>query len=181
MARAVCLSIDGIKVESSDSQHADWIERALVNRAKRLLSLTVLACVSFGAHAQDPNADIYGNWKIKDTIGMGAVASLSEHQARQLIGKTLLISPEKFEFNGQVCSYPHYQRSKENPTRHFDREWRTRVEGIPFPNPVTIIETAGCDYLYLIRKDHLMIAEGGIFFEAVRAGTVSRKARSGHR
>jgi hypothetical protein len=150
--------------------------RSAKQMLRRFTLLAVLTFASTGTHAQDPNADIYGNWKIKDMIGMGAVASLSEHQARKLIGKPLVISPEKYEFNGQVCSYPHYQRSKEDPQAYFDREWHTGIEGIPFPNPVTIIEVTGCDYLYPIRKGHLMIAEDGIFYEAVRVG----KTREGH-
>lgn len=152
-----------------------------IKMLRRLALFTVLAWTCLGARAQDPNADIYGRWKIKDMIGMGAVASLSEQQARKLIGKPLLISPEKYEFNGQVCSYPHYQRSKENPETYFDREWHTGIEGIPFPNPVTIIEVTGCDYLYPIRKGHLMIAEDGIFFEAVRVGRVPNRATSAQR
>lgn len=143
----------------------------------RFLFLAALTTISVGAYAQAPNADIYGKWRIKGMIGMGAVGSLSERQVRQLIGKPLLISAERFEFNGQVCRYPDYQRSKEETVSHFDREWHTDVHDIPFPNPVTIIDT-DCDTLYPIRKDHLMIAEGGVFLEAVRVGEVPSKPSS---
>lgn len=143
---------------------------------RRLLFFTVLALASVLAHAQDPNADIYGKWQIRAIIG-GGIGSLSERQARQLIGKPLIISPERFEFNGETCMYPNYQRSKEAPATYFDREWRTEVNDIPFPNPVTIIET-GCDFLYPIRRNHLMIAERGVFFEAVRVGKVPRRPSS---
>lgn len=88
-------------------------------------------------------------------IGGGAAGSLSQRQVNHLIGKVVLISAEKFEFNGQTCIRPTYQRSTDETVSHFDREWRTEVDDIPFPNPVTVIET-GCDTLYLIRKDHLM-------------------------
>jgi hypothetical protein len=139
-----------------------------------LLLLATLALPGVDARAQDPNADIYGRWKIKALIG-GGIGSLSDRQARRLIGKPLIISAERYEFNGRVCMHPDYQRSKENPDTYFDREWRTDVSDIPFPNPVTIIETTGCDYLYPIRKDHLMIAEDGGFFEAVRVGRAQTK------
>src|SRR4051812_19944377 len=142
------------------------MNRPFTHIVSRLLLLPVLAFAGVSSHAQHPNADIYGKWKIKALIG-GGIGTLSDHQARQLIGKTFVISAERFEFNGQACAYPRYQRNKENPKKYFDREWRTDVSGIPFPNPVTIIET-GCDPLYPIRKDHLMIAERGGFFEAVR-------------
>jgi hypothetical protein len=137
----------------------------------RFLLLTALALASVGVHAQDPNADIYGKWKIKALIGGGAVSSRSQRQVEKIIGKFAIISAERFEFNGKTCMYPNYQRSKEETVSHFDRDWRTDVSDIPFPNPVTIIET-GFVFLYPIRKDHLMIAEDGDFFEAVRVKKV---------
>lgn len=142
--------------------------------AARFLLLTVLALASVGAQAQDPNADIYGKWKIKALIGGGAVSSRSQSQVEKIIGKHALISAERFEFNGRTCMHPNYQRSKEETVSHFDRDWRTDVRDIPFPNPVTIIET-GCDFLYPIRNDHLMIADDGDFFEAVRVESTPKK------
>jgi hypothetical protein len=50
---------------------------------------------------------------------------------------------------------------------HFEREWRARVTDIALPDPVTIID-AECNMLYPMRKNHLMIVEDGVFFEAVR-------------
>jgi len=119
------------------------------------------------AHAQDINADIYGNWKITAILG-GGIGSLSSSQERNLIGKPLIINAERFDFNGGSCVNPQYERTQEDPTTYFDREWRADVSDIPFPNPVTIIKTRGCDYVFPIRKDRLMIAEKGTFLEAVR-------------
>lgn len=129
------------------------------------LFFTVLALPL--AHAQDANADIYGNWKITAVLG-GGIGSLSTRQERKLIGKPLVISAERFEFNGGKCVNPQYERTQEDPATYFDREWRADVSDIPFPNPVTIIKTRGCDYVFPIRDDRLMIAEKGTFFEAVR-------------
>lgn len=143
---------------------------------RHIVVLAILAITTATAHAQDPNADIYGQWKITDMIGMGAIASLSGEQARKLIGKPLVISAGKFEFNGRVCAHPEFTRTTDEPTAYFSREWNTGIEGIPFPNPVTIIETPGCDFIYPIRKDHLMIAEHGIFFEAVRVQSKHRQS-----
>lgn len=110
-------------------------------------------------------------------IGGGAASSLSQRQVAQLVGKLAIINAERFEFNGRICMYPNYQRSQEETASHFDREWRTEVHDIPFPNPVTIIET-GCNTLYPIRKNHLMIAKDGVFFEAVRvSGDTTRSNR----
>lgn len=153
------------------------MSRALRSFVTHLALLSFLVSTGMGASAQDVNADIYGKWKITALIG-GGIGSLTERQARRLIGKYVTISAERFEFNGHACLSPNYQRRQEDPSIFFDREWHTDVSDIPFPNPVTIIETKDCDDLYLIRKDHLMIAEDSGFFEAVRIGKAPVASKS---
>jgi hypothetical protein len=140
----------------------------------RIAFAGILAFASTVASAEEVNADIYGTWKITALIGSGSSSGLSEREVRRLIGKQVIIMPQKFAFNGTVCLSPAYQRSKEDTVVYFDREWRTRVSQIPFPEEVTIIETPGCDFLFPIRKDHLMIAEDGNFLEAVRIKKLSK-------
>jgi hypothetical protein len=142
----------------------------------RYLLPTVLAFACVQVHAQDPNTDIYGKWKIKALIGGGAISSRSQSQVEKIIGNFATISRDRFNFNGQTCTHPNYQRSKEETASHFDTGWRADVSDIPFPNPVTIIDTGCATFLYPIRKDHLMIADGGDFFEAVRVKSLSRKS-----
>lgn len=99
-------------------------------------------------------------------------------KTRTFIGTYTTISHDRFNFNGHSCANPGYQRSQEETAQHFEWAWRADVSRIPFPNPVTIIEMSGCDsFLYPIRKDHLMIADRGDFFEAVRVkGTTGKPA-----
>jgi hypothetical protein len=130
--------------------------------------LLALLIMSSAALAQsESNSDIYGKWKIKEMIGGGAASALTQRDIDKLIGKYVTISPEKFNFNGKTCTHPRYQRRKEETVHFFDWAWRTDVSDIPFPNPVTVIET-GCNTLFPIRRDHLMIAEENVFLEAVR-------------
>lgn len=146
------------------------------HRIARYLLPTVLALACVHVHAQDPNADIYGKWKIKALIGGGAISSRSQGEVEKVIGKLTTISPDQFNFNGHICAHPNYQRSKEETASHFDTGWRADVSDIPFPNPVTIIDTGCTTFLYPIRKDHLMIADDGDFFEAVRVKTGASKS-----
>jgi hypothetical protein len=139
--------------------------------------MMLLSLASTRVVAAEPNDDIYGVWKITSLIG-GGIGSLNDRQARKLIGKPVIITAEKFSFNGRVCKNPAYERSTEDTVTYFDREWRTSVNDIPFPEQVTIIETPGCDFLFPIRKDHLMIAEDGGFFEAVRVKKLANAGAS---
>jgi hypothetical protein len=142
---------------------------------KRLLFVTLLAAPLFALAQNDSNADIYGKWKIKEMIGGGAASALTQRDVDKLIGKYVIISPEKFTFNGRTCAHPNYQRRREETVHFFDWAWRTDVSDIPFPNPVTVIET-GCNMLFPIRKNHLMIAEENVFLEAVRVGSPPAKS-----
>jgi hypothetical protein len=138
-----------------------------MNAFNKLL-LTALLIASPLVWAQsDPNADIYGKWKIKEMIGGGAASAMTQQDIDKLIGKYVIISSRRFTFNGRSCVNPAYKRTKEETVHFFDWAWQTDVRDIPFPNPVTVIET-GCNTLFPIRKDHLMIAEENVFLEAVR-------------
>jgi hypothetical protein len=123
-----------------------------------------LAC--FAVQAQEPNADIYGKWKITKELG-GSITGLTDKDVRRLIGKPMIISAKKFAFNGKVCMHPRYDRSVDDTAVHFYREWRADSDELPLGDRVTIIETE-CNTLYPIRKNHIIVAEDGIFFEAVR-------------
>jgi hypothetical protein len=129
--------------------------------------LVTLFSLSLSVSAKDLNADLYGTWKIKAMIGGGAVGSLSEHEVQSLIGRTLNIAPGRFVFNGKPCAETRYERTREETNAYFEREWNTEVSDLALPNPVTIVET-GCNVLYPMRGGRLMVAEGGVFFEAVR-------------
>lgn len=142
------------------------MKRMSAGSPRRICLVIVISSISFNCHANNPNDDIYGYWKIKAILG-GGISSLSERNERRLVGKSIIISRENFIFNGRTCAHPAYGRKKEDVDKYFYREWRADVTDIPLPNPVTIID-AQCNFLFPMKKDHLMIAEDGVFFEAVR-------------
>jgi len=142
---------------------------------KGLFLAALFAASSLALAQSDTNGDIYGKWKITSMIGGGAASALTQRDVDKLIGKYVIITPEKFAFDGQLCRTLNYQRRKEETVHFFDWAWRTDVSDIPFPNPVTVIET-GCNTLVPIRENHLMIAQENVFLEAVRLKGSPRKA-----
>ena len=144
---------------------------------KSLCLLSVFAFLPLSTHAQDRNADIYGQWKISAVAGSADSFGLTDRQIHALIGKPIIIDPEHFAFNGRTCKQPPYSRRTEETTTYFRREWQANASELKLPNPVTIIST-GCNELFPIRKDHILIAEeSGVFFEAVRVKSASPKAQ----
>jgi hypothetical protein len=126
------------------------------------------------AFAKDPNADIYGEWKLVELTGGADIISVSDKQARALVGRKLFISPERFEFNGKKCMYPEYKRSTDETVSHFRREWAADSSDLRLPNPVTLVDN-GCYTLYLQREGHLIVAVDSVFYEAVRVRKLGRK------
>ena len=127
----------------------------------------MMLILSLPAYAKDPLADLYGAWKIHVILGGGASSSLSDREARQMLGKTLLIEARRFTFNGQPCAGTSYEETIDDTVGHFEREWNTEVKDIPLPDPVRVIDT-GCNVLYPLKNGKLMVAEKGVFFEAIR-------------
>ena len=150
--------------------------KSLIPILKSLCLFVAFGLLPLSSSAQDANADIYGNWKITNFAGSAESFGLTEQQIEALIGKPVVVSPEQFVFNGRVCKRPTYKRSVEETTTYFRREWQANASELSLPNPVTII-TTGCNLLYPIRKDHILIAEeSGVFFEAVRVRSKPRRA-----
>jgi hypothetical protein len=142
--------------------------------ARGLKSLCLLFCFLATAqpvHAQDPNADIYGTWKIIEMTGGADFISKSDAEARALVGKSFYVSPERFTFNGKTCPYPEYKRNTEETRWHFIADWGADSSDLHLPNPVTFVDTGfatGCYLLYLQRKNRVIIAVDSVFYTAVR-------------
>jgi hypothetical protein len=136
----------------------------------------VSLCLCLGlpaAWAADPNADIYGTWRItRDVSPEGSISGRNQRQIDKMIGKTAVISAERFALNNRTCSRPRYARSTDDTATYFYREWRVNSDEMPLGERVTIIEV-GCDdtdLIYPVDQNRLIIADDGDFFEAVRVG-----------
>ena len=155
---------------------------ALRFRLIGIILLMLCLCPGLGSTmAAELNADVYGKWRVtKDLTPEGAITSKNEGQVRAVIGKTAVIRPEKFDFDGSHCRHPDYRRSVDDTADYFYREWRINSADLPLGDRLTIVDVA-CDLylIYPIDKNRLIIATDGIFFEAIRVGsTVDASAAS---
>lgn len=143
--------------------------------SSRLFVAVSLSIFTLPVSAQvvDPNADILGKWTIvKHVSPNGATSSLTARDVRRLLGKSVNVSAELFEFNGHRCMLPDYRRSEDAAADYFYREWRVNSDEMPVGDRVTIVENR-CEenQLYPTSPDHMVVAEDGFFFEAVRIGS----------
>jgi hypothetical protein len=131
-----------------------------------LFALTFCTCVA-AADARNPDADILGIWKIAAVLDAADVSAMSDRQARSMIGKTVRIAPDRFEFNGTVCQSPSYERRVEDGARHFREKGHVSSANLHLPDPVTVID-AKCTFVYIKRGGRIVIQWDGVYFEAVR-------------
>lgn len=121
------------------------------------------------APARLDNHDIYGRWTLTKVLDSAAIASMNDRQASRLVGKQLLIEPDRLSFNGRICRQPGYQRSVEDLARSFREQGHVSANKMGLPDPVTTID-AGCTYLFLKRPDRIALTWDGFYFDAVRTG-----------
>lgn len=137
---------------------------------KRLL-IGVLLSTTFSVHglANDAKADvnIFGKWRVVAALDSADVTALDDKEASKLLGKTVKISKSSFEFDGQVCKAPTYQRTSRLTETYFRNEMRASTENLHLPGTVTVID-ARCTFLFPKAEGRLMFFWHGFFFDAAR-------------
>lgn len=117
--------------------------------------------------AEDAKVDIFGKWRVAKVLDSADIAGLSEKQAKTLVGKALLIDSEKFEFDGQVCLSPMYERTQEKTSVYFRESLHASTENLHLGEQVTVVD-AKCTFIYPRSRDRIMFFWKGFFFDAVR-------------
>jgi hypothetical protein len=113
------------------------------------------------------DADIAGYWKIQNILDYADITAISARQARGLIGKIVIVYPDKFVFNGEVCDQPSYSRSIEDTAKSMREKGHVSSANMGLPNTVTVIHV-GCTDLFLKRPGLIVVHWDGYYFDAVR-------------
>jgi len=126
-----------------------------------------LGILSPPLRAEDTGADIFGKWRVSKVVDSADIVGLSYRQAKGLVGKTLLVSKDKLEFNGRVCASPTYEKTQENTASYFRESMHASTEHLRFPKTVIVID-AGCTSIYPRNDRTIMFHWKGFFFDAQR-------------
>jgi hypothetical protein len=140
---------------------------------KRLLIGVLLAsALSAQGEAKDTKADvdIFGKWRVVAALDSADVSALDDKEASNMVGKTVRISKNSFEFDGHVCKTPTYQRTSRLSETYFRNEMRASTENLHLPATITVID-ARCTFLYPKAAGKLMFFWHGFFFDATRLTT----------
>lgn len=146
--------------------------------AAGLFSLAAWICLTSIAHAGEPIADIVGNWRITAVLDAAEVSGMSDREAKRMIGKPVHITATRFEFDGMICDSPTYERSVEDTVRHLREKGLASSANLGLPHRVTVID-AKCTFIYLKRKNMIVMGWDGVYFDAIRQGRQAPNGRRG--
>jgi hypothetical protein len=134
----------------------------------RIVAVVLSICaVSFNVKSAEVETNIFGIWKITAILDSADISGLSDLQAKKLVGMPVIIAPDHFEFNGMTCKSPTYQRTVEDTAVHLREKGHVSSVNLHLPNPVTVID-AKCTFIYLKRKDRIVVQWDGVYFDAVK-------------
>jgi hypothetical protein len=144
-----------------------------MTRARTLIALLLVMPLGFAptpVMAQTENSDIYGTWKIKKEVTpVGSITGMNDQDVRRLMRKPVVINAEKFAYNGVTCAPPNYKRTVEDTAAYLYEQWRVNSDEMPLGDRMTVIKPdCGYSYIYLAQKGHIILADDGVFLEAVR-------------
>jgi hypothetical protein len=120
-----------------------------------------------GAASAAGNADIYGRWKIAKILDYADITSLSEPEAKKLVGKTVVLAKDKLVVSGEACEAPSYERTVEDTAKTMREKGHVSSANMGLPEQVTVID-GGCTDLFLKGKDRIVIHWRGFYFDAVK-------------
>ena len=142
--------------------------RKTTTRIARLVAVALCMLVaSFNVQSAENNSDIFGLWKITAILDSADISGLSDLQAKRLIGMPVVINPDHLEFNGMTCKSPTYQRTVEDTAVYLREKGHVSSVNLHLPNPVTVID-AKCTFIYLKRKNRIVMGWDGVYFDAVK-------------
>ncbi|WP_314442933.1 hypothetical protein [Massilia timonae] len=133
-----------------------------------LFVIALAAC--HPAHAVQPAQEVIGQWKFTSVLDGVKIASIDEHQAKQLLGRAMTIQNEGTRFGTESCGAPSFESKRIEPNVYIRQEAQISAAKLRLPNPVTVVDI-GCTQVFIKRADEAVIFWDGFFFSAKKIKT----------
>lgn len=130
-----------------------------------LLALSSFATQGWAADA----SDYFGRWRIAAIVDYANVASVSDAQAKRMLGGKLVMSADTVSVGHRTCK-PEYVLSAVDPEKDLESGYRITNQTLKLPNPVVLIDT-GCQrnrFIYVASPKQIIVEDSGVFYRAVR-------------
>lgn len=130
-------------------------------------AITLAALSPLPLQAIEPNDDILGCWTLAKVLDSSAISSIDDRQAAGLVGKTLLIRPDRVTLAGESCDAPEFERHYEDTVRYLREEAHAASGRLGLATVVTVVDLA-CTEALLNGPNQIVIYWKGFFFDAMR-------------
>jgi hypothetical protein len=141
-----------------------------------VLALMLAVHAPSSAHAaQSKNTDVVGVWTLTRVLDSAEITSMDDKQAARLVGKTVVIRPDKVVVVGEDCDQSDFERHREPAAKYVRENYHAPVGRLGLPDTVTVVNL-GCTEALLKGKNGIVLFWDGFFYEAAKLnGTTKRK------
>lgn len=140
-----------------------------------LLALTLAVLASPSAHAtESKNADVLGVWSLTRVLDSAEITSMDDKEAARLVGKRLVIRPDKVVVVGEDCDEADFERHREPAAKYVRENYHAPVGRLGLPDTVTVVNL-GCTEALLKGKNRIVVFWDGFFYEATKIRTTTTR------
>jgi hypothetical protein len=132
-------------------------------------ALIIVTCAPLMAMAAERgNDDLVGIWTLAKVLDSSEITSIDEAEAAALVGKTLVIAPDKVTFAGQRCKKPpRFIHHYEDAARYIRETAHAPVGRLGVPTTVEAVDLT-CTEALIKGYKRIVIYWQGFFFDAVK-------------
>lgn len=135
----------------------------------RTTALIIITCAPLAAPAAEPASDdLVGTWTLTKVLDSSEIASMDDAEAAALVGKTLVIAPDKVTVAGTSCRKPPaFTRHYEDAARYIRESAHAPVGRLGVPTTVEAVDLA-CMQALIKGHNKVVVYWQGFFFDAVK-------------
>lgn len=145
----------------------------LTMRPRTLPRATVFLLITCASHAgwadaSSNGSELMGTWTLTQVLDSSSIASIDDAQAAALVGKVLVIAPDKVTVAGESCRRPPtFTRHYEDAAQYVRETAHAPVGRLGIPTTVEAVELS-CTEAFIKGYNRIVVYWKGFFFDAVK-------------
>lgn len=133
-----------------------------------VLAVALAAHIPLAAHAaQQKNVDVLGTWTLTKVLDSAEITAMDDQEAARLVGRTLVIRPDKIVMVGEDCDEADFERHREPAAKYVRENYHAPVGRLGLPDSVTVVNL-GCTEALLKGSGRIVVFWDGFFYDATR-------------
>ena len=142
-------------------------------RPKTLSRATVILMIASASQAgwadvSNNSNELVGTWTLTKVLDSSSIASIDDTEAADLVGKALVIAPDKITVAGESCrKRPTFTRHYEDAARYIRETAHAPVDRLGIPTTVEAVELS-CTEALIQGYNKIVVYWKGFFFDAVK-------------